>query len=187
MCPRESELLEDANHRIERAIRVTTAEGSVEGNLRISPKLRTLDDLNLVARRFVNLHDATSVTTNWKLGRGMLAVNKASILFVREVAPPPPRPSGQFGSYSRASVKLCLKGYEIEGFVHVPAGGVVMKRLDQGNHPFISLTDVLIVGEDEQRTAPFVAVNRNFITAAQEIEPEETTAVASSACAEGDD
>ena len=59
-----------------------------------------------------------------------------------------------------------------------------MKRLDQGNHAFVSLTTVLITGPDDHATAPFLAVNRNFITAAQAVESEAESETFSSTEAE---
>ncbi len=47
-----------------------------------------------------------------------------------------------------------------------------MRRLDQSNHPFISLTWAAVKGPDTKLTAPFLAVNRAHILAAQEITPE---------------
>lgn len=63
-----------------------------------------------------------------------------------------------------------VKDYEIEGFIHVPAGGAPMKRLEHGKHPFISLTTVLVTGPEGQSTAQFLAVNRAHISAVQEID-----------------
>ncbi len=44
-----------------------------------------------------------------------------------------------------------------------------MKRLENGEHPFISLTTVLVTGPDGEVTAPFLAVNRAHITAVLEL------------------
>ena len=170
--------------REERAVRITTTDGAVDGCLHISARLRTLDDLNMVSKRFVMLYSPTSRTTSWQIGNGPLAVNKNAILFVQELSAPPPKAGGRFGNFARAAVRLNLKNYEVEGFVHVPPGGAPMKRLDQDNHAFVSLTTVLITGTDEHQTAPFLALNRNFITAAQVCEPEEELAELSSTEAE---
>ena len=86
-----------------------------------------------------------------------------------------------------AYVALARGDYEIEGFCHVAPGGVAMKRLEQGEHPFISLTTVLVTGPEGQSTAPFLAVNRSHISAVQEInlaEGDEQDAVSSGARSE---
>ncbi len=62
-----------------------------------------------------------------------------------------------------------------------------MKRLEHGEHPFISLTTVLVTGPEGQSTAPFLAVNRAHISAVQEVdleEGEEPDAVSSGATTE---
>ena len=62
-----------------------------------------------------------------------------------------------------------------------------MKRLEHGEHPFISLTTVLVTGPDGESTAPFVAGNRAHISARQEVdlsEGEEPDAVSSGVTSE---
>ena len=59
------------------------------------------------------------------------------------------------------------------GFVQVPAGGSPMTRIDQDEHAFLPLTTVLVSGAGEATTAPFLAVNSNFIEAAQVSLPDE--------------
>ena len=161
--------------REERGVRITTTEGVVEGKLLMSARLRTLDDLNMVSKRFLMLQSPTSCAPSWEVGRGQLAINKNSILFVEELSTPPPEGGGRFGTFTRAAMRLKLKQYEVEGFVHMPPGGQPMKRLDQDNHAFVSLTTVLITGPEDHATTPFLAVNRNFITAAQVAESEAET------------
>ena len=41
---------------VERQIQIRSTKGSIEGVLRTSPSLRTLDDLNLLAREFITIH-----------------------------------------------------------------------------------------------------------------------------------
>ena len=48
--------MELTTERQERRIRIVTRYGSIEGSLLVSPMLRTLDELNIVAQDFVNLH-----------------------------------------------------------------------------------------------------------------------------------
>lgn len=150
----------------ERAIRIQTADGAVDGLLLTSPGSRTLDDLN-VSRRFVTLHAPANAPEDWQLGSSPLAVSKRSILFVHELAPPPPRSGSRFGAFTRSAVHLRVGGFEIDGFVHVPPGGVPLKRLEQDGHDFVSLTSVLLCGLHAEQTLPFLAVNRCFVTTAQ--------------------
>jgi hypothetical protein len=164
--------------RERRSVCVDTVDGAVQGDLHISPRLRTLDDLNLVSKRFVTLHTPESQAEGWQPSAGPLAVNKASILFVRELSAPPPKSGGNFGTFTRAAIRLRVKGFEIEGFVHVPPGGSPMKRLDHDNHPFVSLTTALITSPDAEVMTPFLAVNRNQITSAQVVDPHEQPAAA---------
>ena len=166
--------------REERRVRVFSLDGVVDGCLLISAGLRTLDDLNVVSKRFVVLRSPSSPTDAWSLGRGPLAVNKKAILFVQELTSPPSQSGRRFGGFTRASVLLKIKTYEIEGFVHVPPGGEPMKRLDQDNHIFLSLTTVLLTGPDGHEALPFLAVNRDFITTAQVVEPDEEPGALSS-------
>lgn len=170
----------------ERGVRIQTTVGRIEGNLRIAARLRTLDDLNLVSKRLVNMHAAHPEDTSWTFDAGKLAINKASILFVQELGTPAVQTGVSFGRFTRSPVRLRVGAFDIQGFVHVPPGGVAMKRLDQDNHPFVSLTSVLVAGPDGEFTVPFLAVNRSHIIAAQEVEhpvEQETEPLAAAAVA----
>jgi len=156
--------------RHERGVRIQSTAGKIEGNLRIAASLRTLDDLNLVAKRLVTMHSAYAEDSDWNFDPGSLSINKASILFLQELGTPAVQAGSSFGRFTRSPVRLRVGSYDIQGFVHVPPGGVAMKRLDQDNHPFVSLTSVLVSGPDGEFTAPFLAVNRSHIIAAQEVE-----------------
>ena len=160
--------------REDRPVRIETIEGAVEGCLNIGPQIRTLDELNMSSKRFVTIYYPKSVTGEWNLGVGPLAVEKESILFVRELAAPAPGPVSSTFNFTRAAVHLRVNKYEVEGFLHVPPGGMVMKRLEQDNHRFLSVTTVLLTGPGEPATMSFLAVNRNFITTAQVAEPNAT-------------
>ena len=166
-------IFDENQGREERAVRIDTVDGAIEGQLHVSPKLRTLDDLNMVSKRFLTLHSPESSTIQWKLGEGALAVSKSSVLFVRELAPPPVRTNKRFSNFDRSPIRVRVQGHEIEGFLHVPPGGAPMKRLEHGDHPFISLTTVLVTSPDGQSTAPFLAVNRAHISAVQEVDLEQ--------------
>jgi len=152
----------------QRPVRVQTSVGGVEGKLKIAPRLRTLDDLNMVAKHLVTLQSAKPTNGDWPFAEGTLSVNKSSIMFVIELDQPQAQSGAGFGRFMRSSVSLRVGQYDIQGFVHVPPGGVVMKRLDQSNHAFVSLTSALVSGPDGEFTTPFIAVNRNHIIAAQE-------------------
>lgn len=152
-----------------RPLRVQTLYGALEGSVHISPRLRTLDDLNVVAKNLVTLHSARSVDGSWSFGEGLIAVNKAWILFVSEVAERTVQSAEHGGRFTRSSLRLKIGPFEVEGQVHVPAGGILLKRLDQSNHPFLALTNVLISGPAAEYTVPFLAINRNHVVAAHEI------------------
>jgi len=169
--------------REERSVRVDTVDGAITGDLHISARLRTLDDLNMVSKRFITVHSPESLSA-WKPGRGPLAINKDSILFVRELSAPPPKAAGKFGHFTRAPLRLKVRDFEIEGFVHVPPGGAPMKRLDQDTHGFISLTTVLVTGPDSEEMTPFLAVNRSQITAAQVVDADADASVSTSSVSE---
>jgi len=157
-------------HRNERGVRIHTTAGRIEGNLKMAASVRTLDDLNLVARRLVTVHSAHAEESNWPFDSGKLSINKASILFVQELGTPAVQTGVSFGRFTRSAIRLRVGNYDLQGFVHVPPGGMAMKRLDQDNHPFVSLTSVLVSGPDGEFTTAFLAVNRSHIIAAQEVE-----------------
>jgi hypothetical protein len=159
-----------------RLIRIYTIHGSVEGYLHIGPQLRTLDTLNFTSKCFVRIHSAKSLTSAWTSGGGTLSVNKSSILFVRELSSPPVQLSGQPGGFTPGAVRMRVKDYELEGFVHVPPGGEAMMHLDRDDHPFVSLTTVLLSGPDEEVTTPFLAINREHIALAEETDTDHRSA-----------
>ena len=161
-------IFEGTQEREERAIRIDTVEGPIEGLLYISPQLRTLDDLNL-SKRFVTVYSPQTTTIRWDFSDRALSIAKTSVLFVRELAAPSVRPNKRFSNFSRSRIRIRVRDHEVEGFCHVPPGGAPMKRLENGEHPFISLTTVLVTGPDEEVTVPFLAVNRAHITAVLEL------------------
>ncbi len=161
-------MFEENQRRENRAVRIDTFRGPIEGFLQISHRQRTLDELNQATRRFITVHTHTSPSIQWSFGTGPLAINKASVLFVRELAPPPPLSNDKFCNFTRSPIRVRVNDFEIEGFCHVPIGGDPMKRMEQGQHQFISLTTVLVTGPDGQSTAQFLAVNRAHIDAVQE-------------------
>ena len=156
--------------RESRPVRFETVHGTVEGILEVSAILRTLDDLNVVAKHFVTVHRPQLAGSDWRFDEGALAINKQSILLVQELAEPASKSKKSFGgTFSRASVRLRVGHFDVEGFVHVPAGGDPMKRLNQQEHPFLALTSASVVGDETRTGVPFLAVNRSHILAAQEL------------------
>lgn len=154
--------------RQQRAVRIHTADGAIDGHLQVSPRSRTLDDLNVVSKQFVSLHAPGDLGSRWRSGCGPLAVSKSSILFLRELGTPPVQ-RGEFGRFTRAPLLLRVGPYDVHGLVHVPWGGAPLKRLDQDGHCFIALTSVLVAQDEAEFTAPFLAVNRSHIRAARQV------------------
>jgi len=153
-----------------RRVRLETIHGTIEGDLRISAQLRTLDDLNVVSKNFVTLHDPLVAGESRGFGAGPLTVNKNVIRLVTEIGAPPraPRLSAP-NQFKLASLRLHVGGLDVQGFVHVPRGGVAMKRIDQDSHSFLALTSALVEGPEGEFTTSFVAVNRELIATAQEL------------------
>ena len=158
------------NEKESRPVRVVTVDDMLEGELKVGHGLRTLDDLNLVSRRFIMLHSPKSVGKRRKFEPGAVAINKNSILFVCELAAPEPKSADKIERFTCASVRLQMLQYEIEGFVHVPPGGAPLRRFDQERHPFVSLTSALVTEGLEADTAEFVAVNCIYVSTAQALE-----------------
>jgi hypothetical protein len=148
----------------------------VDGSLRISPMLRTLDELNVGNRSFLQMVRADLSRSTWSFAGHELSISRDSILFVHELdAPPRSAGRGGGGSFTRSTLRLNIGGYTVEGFLHVPRGGSALKRLNQLTHPFFSLTSVSVLGADSQFATPFLAVNHARILAAQEsVAPDST-------------
>ena len=161
---------EPIGERHDRTVRLQTAQGSIVGRLLVSPRLRTLDDLNVVAKSFVTLHAPRLSGMDWPFDGRPLAVNKDFILFVAEVTPMPPRPGSPFGSgFTRGTLRVRVGEFDVRGSVHLPRGGASLARLSHDTHPFVAMTSASVTGPDLQLTAPFLAVSRRQILAAQEI------------------
>jgi hypothetical protein len=160
-----------AGERQERKVQVHTTRGGVEGRLQTGKWIRTLDDLNVVTRHFVTLHEPRPASGEWALENGPLAVAKSAIQFVLEVdeleRPSSMQPDPQ--RFARAPVRLWVGEFSIRGFVHVPSGGTAKVRLDQHSHAFIALTSASVIGQETEIAVPFLAVNRESILAAEEL------------------
>jgi hypothetical protein len=171
-------MFDDTPARQYRAVSIHTLEGTFEGRLPTSPHVRTLDELNLVSSRFLTLHSPRNRTSSWECGGRMLSVNKSSIIFVRELPPPPAEPVASMDKVARVQVRVRVGSYEIEGFVDVRSGDEVMKRLGRGDQRFVALTSALISGPDEEIMTPFVAVNRDYMTLAEPVVTDDEKAMA---------
>ena len=161
-------------NRQERRLRVHTIRGCLEGRIRTSPVVRTLDDLNLVARRCVTLYGARALSGDWSLESGSVALAKPAILHVFELDEPAPQSKAvkEGARFFRSPIRLWLAEFSVRGFVHVPAGGSAMARFNQQSHPFIALTSASVVGPETELAVPFLAVNREHIIAAEEFREE---------------
>ena len=165
--------------QIHRPVRVQTRHGVIEGYLTSSSMIRLLDDLNLVNHSFRTIQSPVVSDTDWSVENSPLALHRDSILFVseRDDAPPPPsNPAAKAitARYSRRTLRLRIGPYVVEGFVHVPPGGTALSRLFHERHPFMAVTEATVTGPGVDLDAPFIAVNRVHVTAAQELVREAT-------------
>jgi hypothetical protein len=176
----------EASERKGRRVRLQLARGTVSGRLSIGCILRTLDDLNMVARHFVTLDAVEATAPDWSFDDGPLALAKTSILFVQELDEYAPKADVhvQARHFARAPLRLRVGAYTLQGFLHVPPGGDPLARLNQDSHAFIALTSVSVLGPDTEFVASFLAVNRAQIGAAQQIAVEEPADAV--ACEAGD-
>jgi hypothetical protein len=175
--------------REKRFVQIQTIHGAVEGCVLTGPQIRTLDDLNMFSRKFLRVEEAVSASPAWSFNRGTVGINTSTILFVIERSKFK-RKAGkrvEAARFNRAAVLLRVGEFDIQGFVHVPGRGDILTRLNRDKYPFIALTSASVIGPDSEIAAPFLAVNRSHITAAQEIgqdelEPEAILEEASAVC-----
>jgi len=153
----------------ERVLHIQSLQGTVEGILKTSPSLRTLDDLNLVARNFVTVHGPSVDGEPWGDAQSRMVLSKASILFVIEDAATISPRSIAPETYRRAPLRLRVADFDVQGFLHVPHGGDPMQRLNQDSHPFVALTSASVIGPGVELAVPFLAVNRQRIALAVEL------------------
>ena len=88
----------------QRAVRLHTEHGTASGMLRVAERLRTLDDLNISGRNFINLHDVSFEPPSWRFGPGAVSINRDNVYFVIEVGETPRRRGEQLG-YTRAGAR----------------------------------------------------------------------------------
>lgn len=161
-------------NRVVRPVRIFAEGLTFDGLLNISLGGRTLDELNLQARPFLTLATPRLIAGSWELIEGSVAINKASILLVLEI----PDLGVSLGRtdedpelrrFGRASIRLRVGEYAVEGYVHTGPAGSSLIRLNQSAHTFIALQSALITGPGADFNAPFLAVNRAHVLSAQEM------------------
>ncbi len=185
-------MVDRSSGAIRRTIRIHTNGGTIDGVIQSSIMVRLLDDLNL-NRSFITVQEPETQSGRWPAGEGAVSIRRSTILFVRELSVPPPRPgnpSAAFeGHFSRARVSFQVGDCSMTGWLHVPLKGSAIAQLQRESHPFVALTEVFAEGPDGNFEAAFLAVHRDRILAVREhgvedpLEAEETleTAVPSAA------
>lgn len=145
-----------------------TLHGTVEGNLRVSTRLRTLDFLNRSLSKFVTIQDAEVTGGEWKPDGSSWSVSVATIQWVAEVEAMRPRAGRRHAPLqNRTAVRLCMPSCEIRGFLHTPALGDPIGRLNQDQSAFFAVTSASLMGADTEFAAAFLAVNRSHVVAAE--------------------
>lgn len=156
-----------------RRIRVYTHHGSVEGQLQTNSGVSTMHYLNVAAATgpFLTLRPPLTCSQDWMFDDSPLAVAMDSILFVTESSEYAPRPgdSREAARFQRVPIRLRLADHIVDGHMHVPSGSNPIHRLNQDRHAFIALTVVSVMGPQEQFATSFLAANRHYITAVQQI------------------
>lgn len=161
-------------NRVIRPVRVVTDQLTFDGLLNISLGARTLDELNLTARAFLTLSSPHLVAGTWPLDDAPLIVNKAYVLCVLEIPEigvtlRRGEEDPELRRFARAAVRLRLRDYAVEGYVHTGPGGSALMRLNQSAHPFLALQSATVTGPQVDFSTPFLAVNRTHILSAQEL------------------
>lgn len=145
-----------------------TLHGTVEGNLRVCSGLRTLDFLNRSITKFVTIEDAQVTDGIWQPEGSSWSVSVSTILWVAEVEAMRPRAGSRRAPLqNRTAVRLCMPGCEARGFLHTPALGDPIARLNQDQSAFFALTSTSLMGAHTEFAAAFLAVNRSHIIAAE--------------------
>ena len=152
------ESLQELSHA--RRVLIGTTHGTIEGDLTLSPQLRTLDFLNRATTRYASLSSARWLSSQRSFQSDVVHVNLSTILWVSELVPI--RPSGapaKRPQLNRSAVRFCFLDCEILGFLHTPVQGDPFARLNQDRSPFLAVTSASIIGTDTEMAAPFLAVN----------------------------
>ena len=161
-------------NRVIRPVRIVTEALTFDGLLNISLGARTLDELNLTARAFLTLSSPHLVTGTWDLNDAPLIINKASVLFVLEIPEIGAtlrrgEDDPELRRFARAAIRLRVRDYAVEGYVHTGPGGSALTRLNQSAHPFIALQSTTVTGPGMDFSTPFLAVSRTPVLSAQEL------------------
>jgi len=161
-------------NRVIRPVRVVTEQLTFDGLLNISLGARTLDELNLSARAFLTLSTPHLVVGSWELGDAPLIVNKSSVLCVLEIPEIGAtlrrgEDDPELRRFARAAVRMRLRDYAVEGYVHTGPGGSALTRLNQSAHPFLALQSATVTGPHLDFGTPFLAINRTHVLSAQEL------------------
>ena len=167
--------------REERRVEVETTFGTVAGLIHCSSSVRTLDDLNFPRADYLFIYEpkVRGAGTRPSEIQGPLAIQKESILFARELSEVPFSLSrGNPEKFWVSVVEYQVGSFVLRGTVHYPPGGEPIARLNQRTHQFLALTAVRITGSGRTFDAPFLAVNRQHLLSAWELDgAQENTAV----------
>ena len=160
-----------------RAVLVQTVHGAVEGFLNVDSRLRTLDHLNVACPKFLTIQTNGAGFSGWSFGRGLLALNVESVLFVMELEDTVPTSDYRVEAtrFTRTAIRLRVGHYDVQGFIHVTGLTGPLNRLNQNKQGFVALTAVSVIGRDSEFSTSFLAVNPRHIHAAQEIPIEQET------------
>lgn len=158
-----------------RPVTVRTSHGTIEGDLPISPRLRTLDELNLAAHKFLTIRASEVNLPGDSFEGGLVGINKDSILFVTEIAACGPRTDHRVerSHYRRSAVRLRVGEFDIQGFLHVRGLRDPLVWLSQNRQPFVALTSASVIGPSAEFATSFIAVNPRHVLAAQDVTPGE--------------
>jgi hypothetical protein len=156
----------------ERPVRVQTTHGAVEGMLRVPRKVRTLDELNLPAQRFLRVRIADSTLASSCFEAGSLDIHKESILFLTDSAGPQVAGDRRVERlhFLRTAVRLKVGDFEIQGFLHVRGVRDPITWLAHARQPFLALTAASVVGPGTELALPFLAVSPRHVVVAQGVE-----------------
>jgi hypothetical protein len=157
-----------------RSVLVYTLHGTVEGDLPVNSRLRTLDFLN-APHKFVTLEATKIAFPGWSFDTGPLSLNKEMILFVTELGQEPPTTDERVEAahFLRSAVRLRLADFDVQGYMHVRGLNDPLMRLSQNRQTFLALTAASVVGKDTEFATGFLAVNPLHVLAAQMIHVDE--------------
>ena len=107
--------------REERDVRVQTVHGAIHGALRVSPKIRTLDELNLVSHKFLRIEHADMEIRSEGFDAGPIGINKDAILFVTEISDCRLTTDDRVerSHFVRTPIRIRLGEFDIQGFLHI--------------------------------------------------------------------